>query len=380
MSAESTIAMLDMGRLHAPLEEALVSAFSEVLKSGRFIGGPVVERFEQELAEHVGAAHAVGVSSGTDALLVAMMALGVGPGDEVITTPYTFFATAGSISRLGARPVFVDIDPDSFNIDTDRIAAAITERTVGIIPVHLFGQCAKMDAPLALAEARGLWIIEDAAQAIGATYDNRQAGTMGTMGTFSFFPAKNLGALGDGGAVVTGDEALAEKVRALKQHGAHAKYTHEMVGGNFRLDAVQAALLSVKLPYLASWEAGRRQVAARYLELLGALDGLSLPVEGPAMHHVYNQFVLRTEARERLREALGQAGVASAIYYPAPLHVQRCFQALGYRAGDFEESERASRESLAIPIDPLLDQASLDRVAAVIAETISNASEKKEAR
>ena len=373
-----SIPMLDMVRLHAPMRDALLAAFSDVLASGRFIGGKAVEEFERDLAEYVGAPQAVGVSSGTDALLVAMMALGVGPLDEVITTPYTFFATAGSISRLGARPVFVDIDPISFNIDSEKIEAAVTQKTVGIIPVHLFGQCAEMDPVLKVAKAHGLWVIEDAAQAIGASYRGRQAGTLGTLGTFSFFPAKNLGALGDGGAVVTGDAALADRVRALRHHGAQTKYVHDTVGGNFRLDALQAACLSVKLPYLKGWEAGRRQLASRYREMLGGLERLTLPEEGPRMHHVFNQYVVRSEDRDRIQAALRAADIASAIYYPVPLHRQQCFESLGYGQGDFCESERAANESLAIPIDPLLDQEAEKRIAAVIVDALHSSRAEKE--
>jgi dTDP-4-amino-4,6-dideoxygalactose transaminase len=367
---EMKIPMLDLVRLHAPLRAALAAAFEQTLATGRFIGGPAVEGFEDQLADHVGAGHAVAVSSGTDALLVSLMALGAGPGDEVITSPYTFFATAGCIARTGATPVFVDIEPDTFNIDVALIEAKLTDRTVGIVPVHLFGQCADLEPLLALGRERGLWVLEDAAQALGAQVDGQMAGALGTLGTFSFFPAKNLGALGDGGAVVTNDSALAGVVGELRQHGAQQKYRHELVGGNFRLDALQAALLSVKLPHLRQWEAGRRNVAERYGARLGNLPGLTLPLERPGQRHVFNQYVIRTTKRDAVARALTAAGIGSAVYYPVALHLQKCFESLGYKAGAFPESERASEESLAIPVDPLIEAGDQQKVAEVIKEVL----------
>ncbi len=360
--------MLDLVRLHAPLKADFQAALDEALSTGRFINGPAVDAFEGALADHVGAAHAVGVSSGTDALLVALMALGVGPGDEVITTPYTFFATAGSIVRLGARPRFVDIDPGTFNIDPAQVADAVGPNTVGVIPVHLFGQCADMEPILALAEAAGIWVLEDAAQAIGAAVHGRQAGTLGVAGTYSFFPAKNLGALGDGGAVVTGDPALGERLRSLRHHGAGAgaKYAHELIGGNFRLDALQAAFLSAKLPRLRAWEAGRRRVAGRYAEGLAGIEALRLPRETDGCRHVFNQYVVRTPFRDELRRALGDAGIGSAVYYPRPLHLQRCFEFLGHKRGEFPVSEAAALDSLALPVDPLLEERDQARIVSVI--------------
>lgn len=378
MTLATPIPMLDMVRLHAPMREALEAAFSRALDTGQFIGGSAVDSFEGALASHVGAREAVGVSSGTDALLVAMMALGVQPGDEVITTPYTFFATAGCIARLGARPVFVDIDPVSFNINVHAVASAVTPRTVGIIPVHLFGQCAEMDPLLQLAESKGLWVVEDAAQSIGATCRDRQSGTMGTVGAFSFFPAKNLGALGDGGAVVTNDPTLARRIRSMRQHGAMKKYRHEVIGGNFRLDSIQASFLSIKLPCLKGWEEGRRQVAWRYADAMGSLVGIRLPVSGKGMAHVYNQFVIRTAQRDRLAAALKEASIGCAIYYPTPLHLQACFEYLGHGPGSFPESERASRETLAIPIDPLLDTDAQERISSVIRQAILHAEPEEE--
>jgi len=359
--------MLDLKRLHAPLREELKSAFEEILDSSAFINGPPVKRFEEELAAHVGVSRAIGVSSGTDALLVAMMALGVKPGDEVITSPYTFFSTAGCVARLGARPVFVDIEPDGFNLDIEKIEAAVTDRTVGIVPVHLFGQCAHMDAIGRIAKARGLWVMEDAAQSIGAELDGRPAGTWGTVGTFSFFPAKNLGALGDGGAAVTDDGDLADRIAHLRGHGAKRKYHHEEVGGNFRLDALQAAMLSVKLPALRGWEEGRRRVASRYAGALEGIDGVTVPRELPGRRHVYNQYVIRLRDRDAVRELLAERGIGCAVYYPSPLSAQPCFAYLGHGPGDFPEAERAARETLAIPVDPLLDEAQQEAVIEAVA-------------
>jgi dTDP-4-amino-4,6-dideoxygalactose transaminase len=364
--------MLDLRRLHAPIAGELRQAFDETLESGRFVMGPAVERFEESLAAAVGAPHAVGVSSGTDALLALMTALDVGPGDEVITTPFTFFATAGAIARRGATPVFADIEPASFNLDPSAVAAAVTERTVGVVPAHLFGQTAEMDPLVELADQRGLWVVEDAAQAIGARYRGRSAGTLARAAALSFFPAKNLGALGDAGAVLTGDGELAVRVRALREHGAAPKYHHRVVGGNFRLDALQAALLQVKLPLLAGWQQGRRRVAGRYAELLGGIEGLVLPVELDGRVHVYNQYVVRAGhgRRDDLRDALVEAGIGCAVYYPEPLHLQPCFASLGHRRGDLPEAERAAREALALPIDPHLTEGDQQRICDVIRRTL----------
>ncbi|MCP4676968.1 MAG: DegT/DnrJ/EryC1/StrS family aminotransferase [Deltaproteobacteria bacterium] len=362
----TSIPMLDLARLHAPVADEMKRVFAQTLESSRFIGGPAVERFEEQLAERVGTPGAIGVSSGTDALIVALMGLGVKPGDDVITSPYTFFATAGSIARLGARPVFVDIEPDTFNINPALIEDAITERTVGIIPVHLFGQCAEMEPILELAKARGLWVLEDAAQAIGAKYHGRAAGTMGVATAFSFFPAKNLGALGDAGAAVTNDTDLGDRLKALRQHGAVRKYFHETVGGNFRLDALQAALLSVKLPLLSSWEQGRRRVADRYRALLGSHPEVMLPIEREGNFHVFNQYVIRTPRRDALKQTLVEAGIGCAVYYPKCLHLQECFSSLGHRRGDFVEAERAAKETLAIPVDPNLGDEAIEQIAKTI--------------
>jgi dTDP-4-amino-4,6-dideoxygalactose transaminase len=303
------------------------------------------------------------MSSGTDALLAALMALGVKPGDEVITAPFTFFATAGCIARLGARPVFADIEPGGFHLDPAQIEARVTDRTVGVVPVHLFGACAAVDVIRAITDRRGLWMVEDAAQAIGATRRGRKAGTIGALGALSFFPAKNLGALGDAGAAVTDDPKLAARLQLLREHGATRKNFHEAIGGNFRLDALQAALLSVKLGHLARWEEGRRRVARIYNDAFAGLGDLVLPCEAPGDRHVFNQYVVRTSRRDALETALAAAGIGSAIYYSTPLHLQPCFADLGGRAGDLPNAERACREAIALPIDPLLTE---DEQAAVI--------------
>jgi dTDP-4-amino-4,6-dideoxygalactose transaminase len=368
----AAIPLLDLPRLHRPLAAALHAQLDELLASGAFIGGGAVARFEAGLASRVGAAHAVGTSSGTDALLAALMALGVKAGDEIVTTPYTFFATAGAIHRLGARPVFADIDPATFNVDPAALEAAITPRTVGLVPVHLFGQCADMGRILDVAARRGLWVLEDAAQAIGASFEGRAAGTMGALGAFSFFPAKNLGALGDGGALVTNDAALADRLRVLREHGARPKYHHAVVGGNFRLDALQAAFLSVKLPALALWEEARGRVAARYGELLAGVPDLVLPAGRRGSRHVWNQYVIRTPRRDAVARALGEAGIGHAVYYPVPLHLQECFAALGHGAGAFPESEHAARETLAIPVDPLLEPGDQERVARAVRKALED--------
>jgi dTDP-4-amino-4,6-dideoxygalactose transaminase len=336
------IPMLDLAAELTPLRAEIDAAIARVLDSARFIGGPEVSSFEAELAQATGTAQAVGVSSGTDALLVALMALGVGPGDEVVTTPFSFFATTGVLSRLGAKPVFADIEEDSLNLDPALAAAACTPRTRALIPVHLYGRPAPIpdvDVP----------VLEDAAQSVCA------APVKGVCAAVSFFPAKNLGALGDAGAVLTGDPALAEHMRVLRSHGAKRKYYHEHIGGNFRLDALQAAVLRVKLPYLEQAIAARRRNAARYRELFAAAKvppELRLPTHVP--EHVYNQFVIRAPRRDALSEHLGDAGVATAIYYPVPFHLQRCYADLGYREGAFPVAENACREVLALPVYPRL--------------------------
>jgi dTDP-4-amino-4,6-dideoxygalactose transaminase len=332
--------------------------------------GPEVEALERELAALIGVEHAVGVSSGTDALLVALMALGIGPGDEVITPTFSFFATAGCVSRVGATPVFVDIDPATFNVDPAAVARAITPRTRAVLPVHLFGLCADLDAILDVAASRGIPVIEDAAQAIGARLGRRQAGAMGTVGCFSFFPSKNLGAFGDGGLVTTTDAALAAELRLLRNHGAEPRYFHARVGGNFRLDALQAAVLRIKAPHLEEWTTARRANADRYRALFaeyGIGGAVTLPTEPEGRTHIYNQFVIRTDRRDRLREHLTGAGISTEIYYPVPLHRQECFARLAPPADPLPAADAAAATVLALPIYGELTDAQLRHVAASIA-------------
>jgi dTDP-4-amino-4,6-dideoxygalactose transaminase len=350
------VPLLDLTQQYQSIAAELEEALLRVARSGRYILGPEVEALEQEIAAYCGTTHAVGVSSGSDALLAALMAIEIGPGDEVVTTPYSFFATVGAISRLGARPVFVDIDPDTYNIHPDQVGAAISARTRAIIPVHLFGQCADMTT---LANCVGSTpIIEDAAQAIGAEHGGKRAGSFGLCGTFSFFPSKNLGTLGDGGMITTSDGTFADKLRVLRNHGSQPKYHHPILGGNFRLDAIHAAVLRVKLPHLDRWTRQRQTNAARYRQLFTdhqLLGQVELPVERPG-RHIYNQFVIRVSGsrRDELRTFLAGQGVSTEVYYPLPLHLQTCLEPLGYRPGAFPGSERAARETLALPIYPEL--------------------------
>jgi dTDP-4-amino-4,6-dideoxygalactose transaminase len=369
-----SVPLLDLQAQYRPLREACLAAIARVCDSQRFIGGPEVEGFEREIAAHLGVAQAVGLSSGTDALLVALMALGVGPGDEVITPTFSFFATAGAVSRLGATPRLVDIDPLTYNIDTRAAVEAIGRRTRAIIPVHLYGQTADMDPLIEASQRAGIPIIEDAAQAIGATYKGRQAGTMGACGAFSFFPSKNLGAFGDAGMLTTNDEALATEVRLLRNHGAEPKYFHERIGGNFRLDALQAAVLRVKLPHLAGWSARRRDNAERYdrwFAACAAADRITVPARHPDCTHIFNQYIIRVPQRDAVRAQLDAAGIGSEIYYPVPFHLQTCFASLGYRQGDFPVAEAAAAETLALPIYGELTEAQqrevVDAVAAAVA-------------
>ena len=348
--------MLDLQAQYAPLRAPLLDAVTRVCDSQRFIGGPEVDGLERELCATLGYPHAVGLSSGTDAVLAALMALGIGPGDEVITPTYSFFATAGCVVRVGATPVLVDIEADTFNIDVRAALDAITPRTRAIIPVHLFGQCADMAPIIEVARARGVAVIEDAAQAIGCEYHGRPAGTWGDIGCFSFFPSKNLGAFGDAGFVSTTDAALARTLRLIRTHGMEPKYYHHLVGANFRLDALQAAVLRVKLPHLQGWSNARRTNAARYRALFAAasVPEVTLPVEAPDRTHIYNQFVIRVPDRDRLRQHLDGAGIGSEVYYPVPFHLQECFAGLGYQAGAFAVAEAAAASSLALPIYPEL--------------------------
>jgi len=375
LSNQVTVPLLDLKAQYETIKDEIREAIDRVLESQRFIMGPEVEALEEEVAAYSQTKYGIGVSSGTDALLVSLMAIGVGPGDEVITTPYTFFATAGAIARLCAKPVFVDIDPLTYNINPAKIEAAITPRTKAIIPVHLYGQMADMDPIMDIAERYGLYVIEDAAQAIGAEYKGRRAGSIGHLGCFSFFPSKNLGGFGDGGMVVTNDPDLAEKVRVLRVHGAKPKYYHHVVGGNFRLDAIQAAVLRVKLRYLDEWTAARQRNAERYQQLFketGLLEGentIILPYDAGWGRHIYNQFVIRVvEKRDELKTYLRKNGIGCEVYYPVPLHLQQCFLQFGYKKGDFPVSEQAARETLALPVFPELGEKAAKRVIAVIKE------------
>ncbi len=336
----------------------LEEAFRRVMRSGQYILGPEVEAFEREAAAYLGAKHAIGVNSGTDALVIALRALGVGPGDEVITTSFTFFATAEAVSLVGATPVFVDIDPRTFNINPDLIPPAITPRTKAILPVHLYGLPAEMDPILEIAQAHGLKVLEDCAQAFGATYGGRKVGTLGDAGAFSFFPTKNLGGYGDGGLIATNDDEVAERARMLRAHGSRRKYFNEVVGYNSRLDALQAAFLRVKLKHVDAFNVRRREVAARYHELLQGVPGLALPplVEG----HVFHQYTVRIpEGRDRVAEALAEEGVGTTVYYPAPLHKLPVYAHMG---ATLPQAERAAEEALSLPIGPYLDSSSQERI------------------
>lgn len=350
------VPLLDLSEQNAGLRPEIEAALGRILDSNAFILGPEVSALESELAEYCGVRHAIACASGSDALLLALMALGVGAGDEVITTPFSFFATASAITRLGARPVFADIEPDTFNIDASQIPGLISEKTKAIEPVHLFGQCADMEA--IGAAAGDIPIVEDAAQAIGAEFRGRRAGSIGQIGCFSFYPSKNLGGMGDGGFITTNDDDLAERLRALRVHGSLERYYHKWVGLNSRLDGFQAAVLRVKLPRLDGWSDARRANADRYRELFaefGLMDKIVLPFERDGVRHIYNQFVIRVPGRrDALREYLSENGIGTDIYYPIPLHLQECFEYLGYAKGQLPEAERAAAEVLALPIYPEL--------------------------
>ena len=359
--AQMKIPILDLSVQHQKIAAEIQAAVARVLNSQQFIQGPDVRELEREIAPYCQCAEAIGCASGSDALLLALMACGVGPGDEIITTPFSFFATVGSIVRLGARAVFVDIDDSTFNIDVNRIEAAITERTRAIMPVHLFGQCAEMDRINEVAGLNKIAVIEDAAQAIGAEYKGKRAGSLGNVGCFSFYPSKNLGGAGDGGLLTTNDPEMAETLRILRAHGAKKKYHHDRVGINSRLDSLQAAILRVKFRYLDQWAAARRKNAQRYRDLFNQAELVSsgavrLPAESASSLHVYNQFVIRARDRDKLRAYLAERGVGTEVYYPVPLHAQPCFKNLGHQIGDFPKSERAAEEALAIPVYPELSE------------------------
>jgi len=366
--ANMRVPLLDLKAQYAGIRDEIRAALDRVLESQRFILGPEVEAFESEIAAYCGSSHAIGVSSGTDALLVALMAIDIRPGDEVITSPYSFFATAGAIARLGARPVFVDIDGRTFNIDTNRIETQITPRTRPLIPVHVFGQMADMLSIMEIARKHDLFVIEDAAQAIGAELNQKRAGSVGHAGCFSFYPSKNLGGFGDGGMITTNDADLAARIRLLRSHGFRAKYYSERLGGNFRLDEIQAAVLRVKLKYLDRWTEGRRRNAGFYGESLNRLDTITLPYEMPRSRHIYNQFIIRSGRRDGLMAHLREKQIGCEVYYPVPLHLQACFKELAYMPGELPASEAAARESLALPIYPELTAEMLQAVIEAIRE------------
>lgn len=372
MATPVTVPLLDLKAQYATIRDEIRPAVDAVLESQLCILGPAVTECEAKLAPYCGCPHAITVSSGSDALLISLMAENIGPGDEVITTPYTFFATAGAIARTGAKPVFVDIDPKTYNIDAAAIESKITKQTKAIIPVHLYGQSAEMDTIMAAASRHGIPVIEDAAQAIGTEYKGRRVGSIGRYGCFSFFPSKNLGAAGDGGLVTATDDAVAEQLRILRVHGSKPKYYHSIVGGNFRFDSIQAAIVSVKLNYLDKWTAGRQSNAARYrrlFEAAGLTNGVvQLPYEVPGNRHIYNQFVIRAPRRDELQAYLREQKIGNEVYYPVPLHLQQCFAYLGYRQGDFPESEKAAKETIALPIYPELSDAQAEWVVECIAK------------
>ncbi len=365
------VPLLDLKVQYATIKGEVMPAIESVMTSQYFINGPEVRELEAAVAEYSECKVGVGVTSGTDALLMSMMTLGIGSGDEVITTPYTFFATVGSIWRTGASPVFVDIEPDTYNIDPAKIEAAVTEKTKAIMPVHLFGQMAEMEAIMGVAEEHGLYVIEDAAQSIGSTHKGRKAGSIGTVGCFSFFPSKNLGGMGDGGMVVTNDAELAEKLAVFRNHGSKAKYYHKYVGGNFRLDTIQAAGLLVKLKHLDDWSAKRRANAARYDDRFADTDGVVTPTVREYNVSIYNQYAIRTRRRDELQAFLKEHGVGTAIYYPLSLHEQECFRQIGCEKGDFPESEKAADETLALPIYPELTHEQIDYVAGKVKEFLA---------
>ncbi len=371
-SSSQPVPLLDVGRGNRPLRAEILQAMADVYDSGRFLFGPEVERLEKAIAAVCGVRHAIGCASGSDALLLALMALEIGPGDEVIVPSFTFFATASAVWRLGARPVFVDIDAHTLNIHPDLVEQAITSETRAIIPVDLYGQCAELDVLSEIADNHGLALIEDAAQSIGASWQGRASGAWGLAGCFSFYPTKNLGAFGDAGLMTTSDDAFADKLRLLASHGMRPRYYHSHVGINSRLDTLQAAVLEVKLRHLPAWTKARQANAARYHELFaeaGLTDWLGLPTQPPQGEHVWNQFTIRVRKgrRDDLRRWLAERGVGSEIYYPVPLHLQECFRPLGYQRGDLPETELAASEVLSLPIFPELTDVELQTVVRQIA-------------
>jgi dTDP-4-amino-4,6-dideoxygalactose transaminase len=367
------IPLLDLKAQYASIREEVLASVAEVLESQVCIGGPKISQLEQKIAEISDCKYAVGVSSGTDALLCSLMSLDIASGDEVITTPFTFFATAGCIARTGAKPVFVDIDPRTYNINPELIERAITRNTKAIMPVHLFGQLCDMDPIMDIAQRHGLAVIEDAAQSITATYKGRKAGSIGTCGCFSFFPSKNLGAAGDGGMIVTNDESLYNRMLIMRSHGSKPKYYHRYIGGNFRLDPLQAAILLVKLKYLNDWSNARRTHADQYNRELKDV-AVDTPYVAPSCVSIYNQYVIRHPQRDELKASLGAHEIGTEIYYPLPLHLQECFRPLGFTEGSFPESERAAQQVLALPVYPELNPAAISLVAQTISSFVGSAS------
>lgn len=365
------IPLLDLKAQYQTIRDEVRQVVDHVLDNGRYILGPEVSKLEEEIAQFCGVKFAVGVANGTDALLLALDAYGVGPGDEVITTPFTFFATAEVVSRLGATPVFVDIDPETYNIDVSQIRAKITDKTKAIIPVHIFGQPANMDEIMALAEEYQLFVLEDAAQAIGSEYKGRKIGSWGHAATFSFFPTKNLGGYGDGGMVVTNDEELARKVRILRVHGSNPKYYHSMIGYNSRLDEIQAAILRVKLRYLERWNDARRQKAALYNELLKDTP-LITPVHGENRKHIYHLYIVQADDRDSLMEHLKEKGISTGVYYPVPLHQQNVYQSLGYSEGSLPHAEYMAKRTFALPLYAELEDETIRYIADVIKSYYQN--------
>ncbi len=367
------VPLLDLGAQYAPLREEILAAVTRVCDSQRYILGPENAALEETMARLLGVRHAIAVSSGTDALLLALMTLGVGPDDEVITPTYSFFATAGVVVRLGAKPVLVDVDPATYNIDPGQVAAAIGPRTRAILPVHLFGLAADMEPLLDTAARTGIPIVEDAAQAIGASYRERAVGGLGAFGCFSFFPSKNLGAFGEAGLLTTNDDALAGRARILRNHGMEPKYYHHAVGGNFRMDELQAAVLRVKAPHLAAWTEARRLNAQRYARLFrdaGLADRVTLPVEPAGRRHIFNQFVIRVPGRDGLKKYLDSRSIGTEVYYPVPFHLQPCFAGLGGRRGDFPHAELAAEQTLALPIYGELSLEQQEAVVAAVGEAL----------
>jgi dTDP-4-amino-4,6-dideoxygalactose transaminase len=365
--ATMQVPLLDLKAQYADLRQDIDDAMRSVMESARFIGGPEVSGLEEEVARYSQSPHGVACASGTDALLLSLRALGVGPGDEVVTSAYSFFASAGVIANVGARPVFVDIDPRTYNMDPHRLEAAITARTKAVIGVHLYGQCCDLTTVKAVCVKRQVWLIEDAAQAIGSEWEGKRAGSVGDFGCFSFFPSKNLGCAGDGGMIVTKNPELADKLKLLREHGARPKYYHAIVGTNSRLDALQAAILRVKLRHLDRWSEARARNADLYDKLF---DGTRVgrPYRDPRGRHIYNQYVIRVEKRDELRKHLTDRGIGTEVYYPVPLHLQQCFASLGYKAGDMPNAEAAAKETVALPIYPEVGEERIRYVAQAVRE------------